>query len=64
MADLPEIDFPWPDCPICGVELQHEDGWWCDACCVSWRSNGTDPKRDQQLLAERRAEIGRGSDDA
>lgn len=43
---LPEIDFPWPDCPICGGGLEHDDSWWCMECEVFWQRNGTNPEYD------------------
>lgn len=38
---IPDIDFPYPPCPICDGELTHDDGWWCDRCQVAWPNNGT-----------------------
>jgi len=33
--------FPPPDCTHCDEPLYHNgDGWSCDACSLSWDSNG------------------------
>lgn len=42
---IPDIDFPWPPCPICDGDLSGDDGWWCDRCEVAWAPNGTRGER-------------------
>lgn len=37
----PELEFPPPDCPMCGGDLENDgDGWYCHHCEASWPSNG------------------------
>lgn len=48
-----DIDWPFPPCPVCDLDLEHDDGWWCDVCCVYWSENGTHPRRDLLLVEDR-----------
>jgi len=39
--DIPDLEFCPPDCPICGLETDYEDGYFtCDGCDVAWPENG------------------------
>lgn len=37
---IDHLDFPPPDCPRCGEELIHEEGWDCGKCSLSWDPDG------------------------
>lgn len=38
---IPEIEFPWPPCPVCDKELWHDgDGWDCHDCNLGWDQHG------------------------
>lgn len=36
----PELEFPPPDCPICGGPLDYDDGWDCHPCQATWDGDG------------------------
>jgi hypothetical protein len=39
--DIPDLDFCPPDCPICWLMTEYEDGYFtCWGCDVSWPNNG------------------------
>jgi hypothetical protein len=40
-TDIPDLEFRTPDCPICDLETEYEDGYFtCWPCDVSWLDNG------------------------
>lgn len=39
--DIPDLDFFPPDCSICWVMTEYDDGYFtCNGCDVSWPQNG------------------------
>lgn len=39
--EIPDLDFPPPECPVCEGRLEHDgDGWNCYRCCAWWGSDG------------------------
>lgn len=45
--ELPDIEFPWPDCPVCDGDLEHTgDAWHCEGCATSWHLSGSKPSYD------------------
>ena len=40
-TDIPDLDFYPPDCPICYLMTDFDDGWFtCKGCDISWPDNG------------------------
>lgn len=40
--DIPDLEFNTPDCPICWLNTEYDDGWFtCYGCDVSWHQNGS-----------------------
>ena len=49
-----DIDWPYPPCPICHLDLEHTgDGWWCDVCCIAWEESGCRGERDMFVVEDR-----------
>ena len=42
---VPDLEFSTPDCPICGLPTECDDGFYCDPCGAAWRINGTGGQR-------------------
>lgn len=43
---LPELEFRSPDCPLCGMETNPNDGAFdCESCNLTWGSDGTHGER-------------------
>jgi hypothetical protein len=36
----PDLEFPPPDCSVCGGDLEYDDWWYCNTCEISWPSDG------------------------
>ena len=37
----PELEFPYPPCPLCGEDTYHDgDSFRCDPCGAHWADNG------------------------
>lgn len=44
----PELEFPYPPCSICGEDTNNEgDGFFCEACGVSWSNDGRNGSWDE-----------------
>lgn len=40
-SDIPDLDFLTPDCSICWLATEYDDGYFtCVGCDVSWPQNG------------------------
>ena len=46
-AEIPDAEYRYPDCPICGRELEAPDGdqLVCEVCQVRWAMDGTHGER-------------------
>lgn len=43
---LPELEFRAPDCPLCGMETNPDDGAFdCESCNLTWESDGRHGQR-------------------
>lgn len=35
---IPDLEFLTPDCPVCGLATEFDDGWFeCSGCNIVWR---------------------------
>lgn len=39
--DIPDLEFQTPECPICGLSTDYDDGGFtCSGCEMTWPRNG------------------------
>ncbi len=44
-SDIPDAEYHYPDCPICGQEVEGDESLYCSVCDVVWNLDGTHGER-------------------